>query len=343
MKLHFGIALWEFVPKNKGMVKDIQRYSIETGMGLQKVDGLENSSYFKEVSSKYISNEINIDDLYELVGSYYESKENKANTRVEEADKVSLRIADILLNDGFVLSSGQFLAIHKRLFEGIYEKAGEFRTYNISKKEWVLDGNSITYGDYHDLEVTLEYDLEVERRYDYKGKSMDEIILHLASFVANLWQIHPFEEGNTRTTAVFFIKYLRSLGFDVTNNTFKDNAWYFRNALCRANYSNLIMGTTSDKSFLIKFLRNLLLEEDNVLENKAMQISLEMKNVNQNLNDLEYAVLRLIKENNKISSEELSNATGKSVRTIKTSLLSLQVKNKITRKNGKRYGYWLVL
>ena len=144
--------------------------------------------------------------------------------------------------------------------------------------------------------------------------------------------------------AVFFlIKYLRSLGFDVTNDTFARNAWYFRNALCRANYSNLMTGTTSDKSFLIKFLRNLLLEEDNILENKAMQISLEMENINQNLTDLEYAVLRLIKENNKISSEELSNATGKSVRTIKTSLLSLQVKNKITRKNGKRYGYWLVI
>lgn len=318
-------------------------YSVATGSGLQKVDGLENSEYFKEVSKKYLRNDIDIDELYHLVGTYYESKENRSNQRTEEADKVAIKIADTLLSDGFVFSVGQLISIHKRLFEDVFESAGKLRTYNFSKKEWVLEGDSCVYGDYRELEATLTYDFEMEKRFDYKNKTTDEIIDHLAFFIANLWQIHPFEEGNTRTVATFFIKYLRTLGFDVTNNTFAENSWYFRNALVRANYQNLPNKIFSDNSYLIKFLRNLLLGEDNVLENKSMQVSLRTKAISQDLNELEFKVLNLIKNNNKISGEELSTKTNKSLRTIKTVLLSLQVKNRIKRINGKRYGHWETL
>ena len=147
------------------------------------------------------------------------------------------------------------------------------RDYNITKKEWVLDGATVIYGTASELKATLEYDLLQEKAFSYKGLSMDEIIHHLALFVANLWQIHVFGEGNTRTTAVFFIKYLRTLGFVATNDIFAQNAWYFRNALVRANYTNLQMGIHETTEYLELFLRNLLLEERNELHNRNLHIS----------------------------------------------------------------------
>ena len=114
--------------------------------------------------------------------------------------------------------------------------------YNITKKEWVLDGETVLYGNASELRDTLEYDFSEERTFSYKGLSINEILHHLAVFVSRLWQIHIFEEGNTRTTAVFFIKYLRTLGFDATNDIFAENAWYFKNALVRANYNNFKIG-----------------------------------------------------------------------------------------------------
>lgn len=103
----------------------------------------------------------------------------------------------------------------------------------------MLDGATVMYGSASELRATLEYDFSQEKDFSYRGLSMDEIIHHLAVFISRLWQIHIFGEGNTRTTAVFFIKYLRTLGFSATNDIFADHAWYFRNALVRANYTNL--------------------------------------------------------------------------------------------------------
>ena len=158
--------------------------------------------------------------------------------RTEEADKVSSRIAEILSETAFSFSPNEYISIHRKLFQGIYKHAGKIRDYNITKKEWVLDGATVMYGSASELETTLEYDFSQERAFSYKGLSMDEIIHHLAVFISRLWQIRLiFGEGNTRTTAVFFIKYLRTLGFSVTNDIFAENAWYFRNALVRANYT----------------------------------------------------------------------------------------------------------
>ena len=204
-------------------------YLIETGIGLQDVDHLKNSSYFLQESSRYLKGDISLEELDEIITSYYRNKP-KEETRSEEADKVSLRIAKLVSEDSFTFTVGQLLSIHRFLFAGILEHPGQLRDYNFSKKEWVLDGASVTYGDYRDLEMTLQYDFEQEKKYRYANLSLDQTIEHLAVFVANLWQIHAFEEGNTRTTAVFFIKYLRSLGFSTTNDTFAKNAWYFRNA-----------------------------------------------------------------------------------------------------------------
>lgn len=316
-----------------------KKYIIETGIGLQDVDKLENSSYFLNETSRYIKGDITLDELDSIVNSYYKNKPNEKE-RTEEADKIAVRIAKIIVEDSFTFSLGQLLSIHKNLFNDVFQHAGELRGYNFSKKEWVLDGASVTYGDFRELEMILQYDFEQEKKFQYKSLSKDEIIEHLAIFVANLWQIHAFEEGNTRTTAVFLIKYLRSLGFDVSNDTFAKNAWYFRNALVRANYNNISKNIFEDRSYLIKFLRNLLLNEKNELKNRELHIAY----LNQiELSTHETFVLNILKENPKIKTVELSEKLGVSLRTIKSILKRLVDKKVITRINGKKLGYWKCL
>lgn len=316
------------------------KYIIETGIGLQDVDHLKNSSYFLNETNRYIKGEISLEELDKIISSYYKSKPD-TEIRSEEADKISIRIAKIISDDSFTFTVGQLLTIHKVLFDGLLEHPGEMRKYNFSKKEWVLDGDTVTYGDYRELESTIQYDFEQEKKFNYRGLSIDETIEHLAIFISDLWQIHVFEEGNTRTIAVFFIKYLNSLGFDVTNDTFAKNSWYFRNALVRANYNNIPKGVFEDRSFLIKFLRNLLLKETNDLQNRNLHI----KSIQPKSNDgsKESMVLAFIKANPRITSAQLSKEINVSIRTIKSVLKALQNNKKIKRINGKRYGYWKLL
>lgn len=245
----------------------------QAGIGLQAVDGLAPSPYLITTARSSIEGEITLDEAQSLVNSYYQQNPQRGLDRTEEADKVATRVAQVLSEDGFVFSAAQYLAIHRRLFAEIYPQAGKVRTYNISKKEWVLDGDTVIYGNATDLMTTLEYDLALEREFSYQELSVAEIIEHLASFVARLWQIHVFDEGNTRTTAVFFIKYLRTLGFTVDNTPFSKHAWYFRNAMVRANYENLTAGIHETNEYLVKFLRNLLLGEENELKNRYLHIS----------------------------------------------------------------------
>ncbi len=314
------------------------KYVIETGIGLQDVDKLKNSSYFINESERYIKGEITLSELEQIVSSYYKEK-TKADERTEEADFIAVRIAQIISEDTFTFTVGQLLSIHKRLFDGVFSHAGKLRTYNFSKKEWVLDGASVMYGDYRELADTLEYDFAMEKQFNYSKLSMDEIINHLAVFVSNLWQIHAFEEGNTRTTAVFFIKYLRSLGFEVTNDVFAKNAWYFRNALVRANYKNLQKGIVEERAFLIKFLRNLLLKEKNPLNNKDIHINAIPQ---ANKETKENRVLNAIKDNPKVKTNELALMLGVSVRTIKSLIATLKKNKVIERIGGKRFGYWKI-
>ncbi|MCQ2552795.1 MAG: Fic family protein [Clostridia bacterium] len=257
-------------------IKYSNKYILETGIGLQEVDHLKNSSYFNQVSNRYINGEISLNKLDQIITSYYQSHPVVEN-RAEEADKTSIRIGQLISEDSFTFSVGQFISIHSFLFKGILKRAGQLRTFNISKSEWVLDGESVMYGDYRELAATLEYDFEVEKNYKYAEKNIDEIIKHLAIFISNLWQIHAFEEGNTRTTAVFTIKYLRSLGFNINNDTFAKNSWYFRNALVRANYNNLTKGIAEDRTYIELFLRNLLLGENNDLQNRQLHIASSTK------------------------------------------------------------------
>ena len=250
-------------------------YAWSTAIGLQAVDGLKTSKYLIDTAIQNIEGKITMKEAQGLIDSYYEERPVHLSDgeRTEEADKVSSRIAEILSENAFSFSPNEYISIHRKLFQGIYKHAGKIRDYNITKKEWVLDGATVMYGSASELRATFEYDFSQEKDFSYKGLSIDEIIHHLAVFVSRLWQIHIFGEGNTRTTAVFFIKYLRTLGFSATNDIFAKNAWYFRNALVRANYTNLQKGIHETTEYLEVFLRNLLMNEDNELHNRDLHIS----------------------------------------------------------------------
>ena len=249
-------------------------YAWHTAIGLQAIDGLKTSEYLVQTAVRNIEGEISFEEANILLQSYYKEKPARVTgDRTEEADKVSARIAALLSEKAFSFTPNEYLSIHRKLFTGIYSHAGRIRDYNITKQEWVLDGATVLYGSATELRATLDYDFSEEKKFSYKNLSMDDIIRHLAVFVSRLWQIHVFGEGNTRTTAVFFIKYLRALGFDVANDIFAENAWYFRNSLVRANYNDLKNGIHETTEFLELFLRNLLLNEKHPLHNRTLHIS----------------------------------------------------------------------
>ena len=244
-------------------------------IGLQAVDGLKTSEYLQDTARRNIEGEITIDEARELVKQYYITKttHDDDDADKEEADRVSSNISKLLQTDAFTYSVAGLAAIHRAIFEDVFKHAGLFREYDISKKEWVLRGDSVLYGRWQDLRMALEYDLDRERQFSYTDMDKDSMVEHIARFVSGIWQIHPFREGNTRTTALFTIKYLRMLGFSVNNDLFANHSWYFRNALVRANYRNVAKGIEYEPLFLIRFFRNLLLGEKNILKNRYMMIN----------------------------------------------------------------------
>ena len=332
--------LFEEYSKEKEPTKYYKTYAWKTAIGLQQVDGLEPSEYLIKTAEQSINGDISFDDVHKLITTYY--KENKSQAeRTEEADKVSVRIAQMISENSFVFSPIELITIHKRLFEGIYSHAGRIRDYNISKQEWVLDGDTVIYGNAYSLRETLDYDLNLEKNFDYSGLSTEEAIKHIARFISNLWQIHIFGEGNTRTTAVFLIKYLSKLGFNVTNDIFAENSWYFRNALVRANYNNRAKNVTETTYYLELFLRNLLLGEDNILSNREMHIAFkEIDEQPEIVTDREKMIIELVKENPQITLAEISKKIGKSLRTVNSSMKLLQEKGVIERVGSKKNGYW---
>lgn len=331
----------------------------QTAIGLQDVDGLKPSKYLIETAKKHIEGDITIGDVKSLLNSYYSSKGTRdeiEHDRTEEADKVSARITELLEEETFAFTPVELSRIHRRLFQGLFKFAGVYRTYNITKKEWVLNDASVLYNPFENIAETLEYDFSEEKKFDYISSSTDDAIKHIASFIAGIWQIHPFGEGNTRTTAVFLIKYLRSFGFHIDNELFASHSWYFRNALVRANYSNREKGINPDSSFLIAFLRNLILGERNELRNRYLHIDSPKANLSQsaesddsksksctlNCTLEELAVLTFLSENPKATQKQVAAHIRKSERTAKSLTVKLQQDGLLERKNGRRDGYWEV-
>ena len=337
----------------------------QTAIGLQEVDGLKTSPYLLETARRHIEGDITISEAKQLIDSYYKSltgRKEIEEERTEEADKVSARITELLQEQTFNFSPAQLTSIHRRLFEGIYKFAGLIRDYNITKREWVLRGETVFYASADTISETLKYDMEQERNYSYEGKSIDEAISHLTRFCANLWQIHAFGEGNTRSMAVFMIKYLQTLGFKTTNDLFATNSWYFRNALVRANYSNLQEGITETTVFLERFFRNMLLGETTPLRNREMHLDWKGETENQrakieskneegtvqreksalplpqkckNCTLEEIAVLRIIQQEPSAKQTFFAQEIKKSERTVKTITARLTEKGIIKRSKGK--------
>lgn len=337
----------------------------KVAIGLQQVDGLQTSDYLFDTARKHIEGDITIEEAKELIDSYYKSADNRKlveNDRTEEADKVSARITEILAEKTFSFTPAQLTSIRRRLFDGIYKLAGRIRDYNITKNEWVLGGKTVYYASADTISDTLDYDMGQEREFKYEGVNVDDAIRHLTRFCANLWQIHPFCEGNTRTTAVFMIKYLRTLGFNVLNDVFAEHSWYFRNALVRANFRDLPKGITETTIYLERFFRSMLLGEQHDLRNRIMHVdwgkvegsavqsakpdfqsantSKELPLKCKNCTLEEAAVLRIVQKNPTVTQKEIATEIGKSERTVKTITVNLQEKGILQRVNGKRNGRW---
>ena len=335
----------------------------QTAIGLQQVDGLNTSAYLLQTAKQHIEGDITLQKAKELIDSYYQSQQVRQNSEseaTEEADKVSARIAELLSEKTFAFNPSQLIAIHRHLFMGIYKFAGKIRDYNITKREWVLRGDTVYYAGADMISETLKYDFDQEKSFNYSSVSVDEAIAHLATFCSNIWQIHPFGEGNTRTTAVFMIKYLTTLGFKVNNEIFANNSWYFRNALVRANYTNVLQGISYNPLFLERFFRNMLLNENHPLQNRELHLDWQATNdheqaqsANQSAREdevvlskcknctlEELAVLRILQQTPSATQKQIAAAIGKSERTVKTLTVNLTNKGIISRRNGKRNGYW---
>jgi len=330
-------------------------YLWQTGIGLQAVDGLTTSEYLIQTAKQNIDGDITLAEAQELIHSYYESRKSRAEVeaRTEEADKVSARIAQLLAEDTFVFAPTQLTSIHQRLFDGIFDFAGQIRDYNITKREWVLGGESVTYAGADMIVATLDYDFAQEKAFSYRGLSRLDTIKHLTIFVANLWQIHPFGEGNTRTTAVFTIKYLRSMGFDVMNTLFAENSWYFRNALVRANYTDITRGVYENPSYLEAFFRNLLLGEDNELRNRNLYIGTATSQgggdcginvgINVGINQTEQSVLDLLSANPRMTLSAAADTLDLGERQVQRIASGLQKKGLLERLGSRKNGTWHVI
>ena len=323
----------------------------QTAIGLQAVDGLKPSAYLVQTAKQHIEGNITIEEAKHLIDSYYRSKTlrlDDTKERTEEADKVSARITEMLTESAFSFSPVAYIGIHCKLFTGIYKFAGKLRDYNITKKEWVLGGDTVLYASAHNLRETLDYDFEQEKHFSYQGLPVEEAIKHIAKFVSGLWQIHPFGEGNTRTTAVFTIQYLCTC-FAMSNEAFAYHSWYFRNALVRANYNNLAKGIIATTQYLERFFRNLILGEENELKNRYLLVDEEIQSAKEenqkgkictlNCTLEETAVLQYLQQHPTATQKIIAEYIGKSERTVKTITANMVERGLIERKNGKRNGF----
>lgn len=348
-------------------------------IGLQAVDGLKPSPYLVETAKRNIEGEISLDETQELIHNYYISKQNREtpDDDTEEADRVSANIARLLSSKALNFTYFGYTQVHRQIFDGVFKFAGKVRDYEISKREWVLRGDTVSYGYAFELKQAIEYDLEQERQFNYGGLSRDEIVSHIAHFVAYLWQIHAFPEGNTRTTAVFIIQYLRSLGFKVDNEMFKNHSWYFRNALVRYVYKNN-EGVMYEPKYLERFFRNLLFGEQWVLKNRYLIINPPAEyaeqprqdtptstqqvpnNFGKNMEEIleklgkraeklgkklgknRIAIIRLIYSNPFVSSVEMANSIGISTTAIDNNIR--QMRNIFIKRIGPNNGgHWEII
>ena len=250
----------------------VKQQEWDMAIGLQEVDNLKPSKYLEKLLQENVTGEKTIYEVEKELKEYYVEKEknNEVNHNELECDLVSTRIVELLQENNFELSIDYLKYVHKYLFQDVYEFAGEFRKVDFSKHERILNNDSVAYGDHKLLEQSLDYDITLEKNKNYNEMNIVDVINNITDFSSRIWQIHPFREGNTRTTAIFIEKYIVSLGYNVDNTLFKDKSVYFRNALVRSNYFNNYLNIKEDNSFLIKFYENLLLGKNNNLHSRDL-------------------------------------------------------------------------
>ena len=329
-----------------------------TAIGLLAVDGLQTSAYLRETAVRQIEGEIDIDEARQLIKTYYQSKtqHDATDDDMQEADKVSANITKILSSQTFDFSAKGYIALHRRIFDGVFKYAGKVRDYNITKKEWVLDGDTVHYLNWEDLHRALDYDIQQERQFSYKGLTTDQQIQHITRFVSGIWQIHAFGEGNTRTTAVFAILYLRDLGYKVENDMFAQHSWYFRNALVRANYRNAVEGIDYAPEYLECFFRNLLLSEQWDLRNRYLHIHPTDEwrvqpnlvgdvavNVAEQLTERQLIIYNTIRTNVAVNTKYLSEQLKLNRKTIQRDLAILKDKRILQWVGPAKTGHWEVI
>ena len=343
-------------------------YAWATAIGLQDVDGLKPSKYLLATAKRHIEGEISQEDARRLVDEYYETKEgHDLPADVQEADKVSARMIAIINSPTFNFSVAYYLGLHRQIFEGVFKFAGEMRSVELTKREWVLDGDSVQYTPSCMIKDTLEYDFDREKKFKYKGLSEDRFVEHFAAFISGVWQIHPFREGNTRTAALFAIKYLRARGYPVTNDLFAEKSFYFRNALVRANYENDRLGVEKTQLPLEEFFKVLIFGDDIELRNRFLKIGQEYgtkpaeaiaglhrqdvvvndgandgvnDGVKSVLNPTEKRAVKAILRNNRLKAAELAELLGVKKRQAERVIASLKVKAGLKRRGADKNGMW---
>lgn len=345
-KENWNLELSEYI--KQGESSRVEKTKIwKIAIGLQDVDGLKTSKYLIDTAKEHIEGKISINEAREKINQYYKvlyDRGEEENT--EEADKVAVRITEILSDKSFNFNPTELISIHQRLFSGVYKHAGKIRDYNFTKNEWVLNGDTVIYASYESIMDSLKYDFEQEKNFSYKNLSFDESVKHLCHFTSNIWQVHPFCEGNTRTTAVFIIKYLRTFGFNINDDVFAENSWYFRNSLVRANYKKFDSNIFEDISFLEKFFYNLLSNTHYELKNRYIHVDYVKNDDDLKCNNYtleEQAIINIIKKNPSVKQEEIAKKIDKSLRTVKNRMDETQEKGLIARQNGKRNGKWVIL
>ena len=265
----FDSSVNDYIENYKSYSKVKESYW-NMAIGLQEVDNLKPSKYLENLKEKNINGKLTIKETISELKSYYSEK--KDNIDELECDFVSSRIVELLEDNKFELSVDYIKYIHKYLFQDVYDFAGKFRKVDFSKHEKILNNDSVSYGEHNSLTKSLEYDISLEKEKDYNKMNIKEVIDNITNFSSRIWQVHPFREGNTRTTAVFIEKYLNHLGYNVNNELFKDKSIYFRNALVRSNYFNNELNIKENNSYLIKFYENLLLNKNNELHSKELVV-----------------------------------------------------------------------
>lgn len=355
---NWQVELEEYI--RQGEPDEIEKSNAwKTAIGLQDVDGLKTSEYLLDTAKEHIEGKISITDADKRIQSYYKERTDRDEVEADtkEADIVSVRIARLLSEKTFQFSPAELRNIHEKLFSGVFKHAGKIRDYNITKKEWVLKGDTVVYASYDSIRDTLEYDFQQEKEYSYEGLSLEKSVKHISKFTSGIWQIHPFCEGNTRTTAVFIIKYLKTFGFDISNETFAANSWFFRNALVRANYNDWQNNVHETTKFLDMFFENLLMKKNYDLKNRYMHVDYKnesatqsaIENISKRQNGTleltldELTLLNILKTEPTATQKRIAELSGKSERTIKRRTVQLQEKGYICRENGKRNGKWTVL